>query len=711
MTHEQAPSCSTINSSGNTPLTETPEAEEICYLLKKVSSNRGRMTARQLQRSNGKRYPSAKAAESRLDLLVKADRAVWQPGPPRTLVLIGSAANHSNNQSHSSEPASDIATDKSSDNSPDAGFTPVSGELPANDAELSDNTFQLISKQDDLVAVHRALANADIVALTIQATGRNVTRDRIRLLGLSILQADGNPCTHLIDVEVVDPSPLWERLKNCRIIGHNLVVGLGFLARLGFTPGPRRDVMLMSQLLHAGKAVRHSLAEIAFREKLGIDLGTTNQMADCSGPLSPPMLESAARETAVLLPIHDTLSKKLKAEGLMEVLRLESGATPGLVWASVKGISFDPQPWRELADCTSCELDALEGEMNSLSPDNLNNLSGGWDWSNPRQVQEVFDILGISPTSTVDEDMAEVGHPLARMLCRHRELTRRAAIYDDDWLDHIDADGRIRPTWHQCSTETGQITCGNPNLPRLLRDGAYRECFVAPAGRVLVRGIFNQIDLRFLAKIAPDALMQTTYLRGDDLHKLTACAILGCSNPTEQEYELAAAMNFGLCYGQSWQELKSFAHAGYGINLSDNEARNYRSDFLKTFNGLADWHRRTASTVLRETRTLLGRRRLFEPIPAELPEQERNKRRWEQYRGTLASPVQGSVADGLKLAIGLLSERRDQCSGAFPVAFLDDGIVIEADADQAEEAGRWLRSAMMDAMAPLLAPFPVVVSR
>jgi DNA polymerase-1 len=75
----------------------------------------------------------------------------------------------------------------------------------------------------------------------------------------------------------------------------------------------------------------------------------------------------------------------------------------------------------------------------------------------------------------------------------------------------------------------------------------------------------------------------------------------------------------------------------------------------------------------------------------------------------LNSPVQGSGADGLKLALALLWERRDQCPGAFPVLAVHDEIVVEADAGQAGAAAAWLKQAMLDGMAPLIDPVPVEV--
>ena len=61
-------------------------------------------------------------------------------------------------------------------------------------------------------------------------------------------------------------------------------------------------------------------------------------------------------------------------------------------------------------------------------------------------------------------------------------------------------------------------------------------------------------------------------------------------------------------------------------------------------------------------------------------------------------PVQGTAADGMKLALALLWERRDECSGAVPILAVHDEIVIECDADRAKEAKDWPVRAMKDGM-------------
>jgi DNA polymerase-1 len=70
----------------------------------------------------------------------------------------------------------------------------------------------------------------------------------------------------------------------------------------------------------------------------------------------------------------------------------------------------------------------------------------------------------------------------------------------------------------------------------------------------------------------------------------------------------------------------------------------------------------------------------------------------EKLTDRLNAPVQGTGADGLKLALVLLWERRDECPGAVPVLVCHDEVVVECDEDRGEETKRWLEKAMVEGM-------------
>jgi len=209
-----------------------------------------------------------------------------------------------------------------------------------------------------------------------------------------------------------------------------------------------------------------------------------------------------------------------------------------------------------------------------------------------------------------------------------------------------------------------------------------------------VKADYSQIELRLAAKIANESRMREAYQRGDDLHTLTAALVLkkDVAAVTKADRQLAKAVNFGLLYGMGAKGFRVYARTNYGVRLTEAEAAAYREAFFAAYPGLRAWHRRQGKQPV-ETRTVLGRRRC----------------RVERFTEKLNTPVQGSGADGLKAAMGLLWERRAECPSAVPVLFVHDEVVVECDEADGEAVKAWLVAAMVDGMAPFADPVPVAV--
>jgi hypothetical protein len=62
--------------------------------------------------------------------------------------------------------------------------------------------------------------------------------------------------------------------------------------------------------------------------------------------------------------------------------------------------------------------------------------------------------------------------------------------------------------------------------------------------------------------------------------------------------------------------------------------------------------------------------------------------------GTFGTPSVGVFGE----IHALLCERRGECPGAVPILVCHDEVVVECDADKAEEAKEWLVQAMKDGM-------------
>jgi DNA polymerase-1 len=226
------------------------------------------------------------------------------------------------------------------------------------------------------------------------------------------------------------------------------------------------------------------------------------------------------------------------------------------------------------------------------------------------------------------------------------------------------------------------MACSKPNLQNVPREAGYRSMFTAPEGSALVTADISQIELRVAAKIAGEKAMLDAYLAGEDLHTKTAKEITGKAEISKTDRTLAKALGFGLLYGMSSSGLKGYAKALYGLDLSDKEAATHRAAFFDTYPSLAAWQAHVADSSLEETRTLTGRRH----------------RNLGSVREALNTPIQGTAADGQKLALALLWERRHECPDAFPVLTVHDEVVIQCDKDKFEEAREWLISAMEDGM-------------
>lgn len=545
-----------------------------------------------------------------------------------------------------------------------------------------------IANPYDLAEVRYYLEACTAVGIDLETTGLNPRRDRVRLLTIS-----SNSQTFIIDCFQVDPTPLFDTLSDIELVGHNLAFDLQFLGRLGFTPGRVWDSMLASQLLEGGLHSKHSLQEVA-RRYLNIELDKADQTADWSGPLTEKMLRYAARDAEVPLRLREVLLPKIREARLEAVCDLEQRCLPALVSMSLHGVAVDAERWVQLAEEAEQRQKELEAQLNNLALTTDGLSKGSRNWNSPAQVKQAFDGLGITLEDTADDTLATLDHPLAALLREYRALAKRTSAYGRDWLKHIE-NGRVYPQWRQCPTATGRMSCSNPNMQQLPRDPRYRQCFVAAPGHVLIKADFSQIELRLAAKIAREQKMIDAYQRRQDLHVKTAQAILGKTEVSKADRQLAKAINFGLLYGMGAAAFQLYARVNYGVELTEEQAKKYRAKFFLTYPGLVTWHRRQAGfdSSPKTTRTILGRQRLEVAT----------------YTEKLNSPVQGSGADGLKSALALLWERRSQCPTARLILAVHDEIALEVPQADADHARNWLVRCMSDAMRPILEPVPVVV--
>jgi DNA polymerase I-like protein with 3'-5' exonuclease and polymerase domains len=450
----------------------------------------------------------------------------------------------------------------------------------------------LITAQEQLSGVVADLGHADVVALDLETSGLNPRKDSIRLLSLA-----AKDVAYIVYCQSVDPAELLPILTAATVVAHNALFDLGFLSSLGCEPGKVADTMILSQLLYAGSKVEplkrgqtsHSLNSVAKRE-LGIELDKSHQSGDWGGTLTTEMIEYAARDVEVLLPLYEVLKAKINEAGLTYVAEIEHRTLPAVVWMSNAGVPIDANGWREHAQKAEADAARLKDELKALAPDHPDGKE--WNFGSHQQVRKAAKLLGVDLPNTRDETLALYANDnnVIAVLRDYSKASKLASTYGAGWLENgYHEDGRIYASWRQLRATTGRMACDHPNLQNIPRSGPLRSYIRAPEGRVFVIADYSQIELRIAAKISEDKEMLSAYAEGRDLHTLTAQSLVGRKEVSKDDRKLAKAVNFGLLYGMGAQGLRSYALKSYGVEVSLEEAVLYRRRFFQTYPGLKEW--------------------------------------------------------------------------------------------------------------------------
>ena len=369
-----------------------------------------------------------------------------------------------------------------------------------------------------------------------------------------------------------------------------------------------------------------------------------------------------------------------------------------------RGIAIDKEQLQQFGQMLSQRIADCETLIYSYSEEKFNINS-------TKQLGELlFEKLGLPPvkkTKTRYSTNADVleklksKHPIIPAIMDYRMLTKLKSTYADGLMAVICDDGRIRTTFQNLVTATGRLSSTEPNLQnipvRTDLGAEIRKMFIPRDGYVLVDADYSQIELRVLAHIADDTVMQDAFINGLDVHTVTAAQVF--SVPAEQVTALqrrhAKAVNFGIVYGISEFSLAE------DIGVSRWEAKDYIDSYLAHYSGVRQYMKDVVADAREKgyTVTMYGRKRY---IP-ELSSSNFNIRSGAE-RIALNTPIQGTAADLMKLAMIRVEQALAE---NFPEAKLllqvHDELIVECPVAQADEVAR-LVSSQMETVAALKVP-------
>lgn len=298
---------------------------------------------------------------------------------------------------------------------------------------------------------------------------------------------------------------------------------------------------------------------------------------------------------------------------------------------------------------------------------------------------------GYSTNADVLEELSDK-HPIIPLISDYRAFTKLQSTYVSGLKAAVCHDGRIRSTFKQTETRTGRISSAEPNIQnipvRTELGKNMRRFFVAKKGCLLIDADYSQIELRVLAHLAGDKIMQQAFLTGEDIHTITASQVF--NQPvdwvTPELRSRAKAVNFGIVYGIGAFSLSK------DINVSVAEAKHYIEAYLAKYSGVDAFMKKTAENAKKNlyVETMMGRRRYITDINSS------NKIvQAAAKRIAMNTPIQGTAADIIKLAMIKVYERlKAEKLPARLILQVHDELIVEAEETCAQRVGELLKEEM-----------------
>lgn len=279
-----------------------------------------------------------------------------------------------------------------------------------------------------------------------------------------------------------------------------------------------------------------SLGRVLFGQRK-VDIEPIEKMVgwECIPPYM--MGEYAMVDTEITFRIYQHMIPLLDQQGLLKrayPIAMRFGVT--LQNMVTTGLYIDVERAKKLSSEAVDEMWAIEEKLGwrpSKRNDAITRLHGKNQlalpitrkpstFKNGKRVEGGIDI-GVDALERL-----AVRHPHAReeieSILRYRTLQKANSTWYSGFQRYVDDDGRIHPGLKQHGTETGRLSCAEPNTQQLPRNESLgvKGLFVAPEGYELWELDFSQIELRIACAVAQEKRMMDAYRDGADLHHMTA---------------------------------------------------------------------------------------------------------------------------------------------------------------------------------------------
>ena len=502
-------------------------------------------------------------------------------------------------------------------------------------------------------------------------------------------------------------------------VGHNLKYDAAVLRWHGVDlAGPLLDTMVAAFL--ATPDLRRSMDYLA-QALLGYRPVPITDLIGERGKEQRPMrevpleqlTEYAAEDADIALQLWDRLEPLLEESDQMRLYQqVEAPLIPVLAAMEHAGIRVDPEILKVISDDLAQKIESAAIRIEELAgePFNLNS---------PAQLGQIlFEKLDLDPNArrtakskqykTDEMVLTRLSHEheIARQILHYRLCTKLKSTYLDMLPGAIfNPTGRVHTQYEQAVAATGRLQSSGPNLQnipvRTEQGREIRKAFVpgGPGYRLLTAD-YSQIELRIIAEISGDERMNEAFFEEEDIHTVTASRIYNVppSMVDDDMRRQSKTVNFGIIYGISAFGLSE------RLGLPRKVGQQFIEQYFEEYPGVRRYMDETIE-FCRENgyvQTMLGRRRYLKDITS------RNRSiRSAAERNAINSPIQGTAADMIKLAMGAIHIQQVERGWKTKMLLqVHDELVFDLYLEEEEEVRQVVAEAMQKAI-PMKVPIVV----
>jgi DNA polymerase-1 len=408
--------------------------------------------------------------------------------------------------------------------------------------------------------------------------------------------------------------------------------------------------------------------------------------------------------------LYQKLAPKLKKDNLDKLFfEIEMPLVSVLAKMQANGVKVEPKVLEDL-------LKEVDKRIARAKKDTFKIAGREFNLNSPKQLSVVlFEDLKIKPLKktktgySTNEGVLEKlssEHQIAKSVLDYRHLNKLKTTYIIPLSENVKENkGLLHAQFNQTATETGRLSSSSPNLQSIPVKGELsfwlRKAFI-PSNKTgyIFAGDYSQIELRILAHLSKDKALVEAFNQDLDIHKVTA-GLLFNTKPEKidkAQRNLAKKVNFGIVYGMS----------AYGLcrelKISPLEAQNFIDDYFNRYPKVRDYINKMYAQAEDKgyVETILGRRRKLPDIKS-----PNVQIREFSLRQAVNSPIQGSCADIIKLAMVNIDEELEQKKlGSKLIMQIHDELVFDVEEKELEVVKKLVVKHMEEAV-KLLVPIKV----